>query len=102
MAQGPQNDPDADGYNNAREQILGTDPQVRNEALELDVSRLSAGKMRLSFPSVNGRNYEVRALPDLRVAGTTNVVSGGFPELEQIFDSTAFDRLFFQVLETTP
>ena len=50
LAAGPVDDPDHDGYSNAREQIMGTDPAEPSRPLELDLSLWDGRLARLSWP----------------------------------------------------
>jgi len=81
-------DPDNDGFNNAREFLMQTDPLRNETALLLDVSRVAADQLRLSWPGVNGRTYSVESseTPEgpFQVLRT---VPGFFPESGWLFDS---------------
>ena len=61
LASGPKDDPDGDGYSNAREQIMGTDPRALNGPLRLDLAVWNENLARLSWPSVTNRTYAVWA-----------------------------------------
>src|SRR6185369_10954732 len=52
LAYGPQDDPDGDGYSNAREQVMQTDPLASNEPLRQDLALWNARLARLSWPGV--------------------------------------------------
>src|SRR5438094_4781536 len=47
---GPQEDPDGDGYSNAREQVMGTDPLAADVPFQLDFSPWNKKLARLSWP----------------------------------------------------
>src|SRR6185369_16079563 len=53
LAYGPKDDPDDDGYNNAREQVMGTDPLVP-VLRQAHLSPANQVLTRLSWPSVGG------------------------------------------------
>jgi subtilisin family serine protease/subtilisin-like proprotein convertase family protein len=95
---GPQEDPDHDGYNNAREQAMGTNPNVVDVAFTLDLSRLDANLARLSWPGVTNRTYEVFATEDLNTPPTSVAsVPGCFPETEWLVPYTNTAPRFFRV-----
>jgi subtilisin family serine protease/subtilisin-like proprotein convertase family protein len=54
-------DPDEDGYSNAREQVLGVNPRENDRPLALSLSRWNPMTIRLSWPGRNGVRYEVLA-----------------------------------------
>jgi subtilisin-like proprotein convertase family protein len=103
LAFGPKDDPDGDGYNNAREQVMGTDPNAVDTPFRIDLSVWNERLARLSWPAVTNRNYEVRATNN--VAGTFLTMtnrSGNFPEMECFVPYTNFASGFFRVQSTTP
>jgi len=102
LAQGPLDDPDQDGYANAREQIMGTNPQVSDTPFELDLSRWSSQVLRLSWPSASNRSYEVKVGVDAaRLLTLVTNVPGRFPETEWFTPATNPILQFFRV-ETAP
>lgn len=81
LAWGPRDDPDHDGWNNAAEQLRGSDPMVNETPLRLDLTTLSPGRARLSWPGLDGTSYEVlqgRSLDS--VTQVLMTVPGHFPE----------------------
>ncbi|MFL3667359.1 MAG: lamin tail domain-containing protein, partial [Verrucomicrobiota bacterium] len=54
-------DADADRLSNLQEYAAGTDPHDKESGLELEIIRLSNGKLRLSFKGVKGRSYSLQA-----------------------------------------
>jgi subtilisin family serine protease/subtilisin-like proprotein convertase family protein len=103
LLQGPQADPDGDGQSNAREQILGTSPVTAPETFVADLSILQTDKVRLSWPAVTNRLYEVLSVSDVGGAFSliTNV-AGRFPERELILSSTNLPQGFFRVRTVEP
>ena len=82
---GPKDDPDADGYNNAREQIMGTNPATANSSLLVDLTPLHPGFWRISWPSQEGTNFNVFHRSNLSQAWSTLTnVAGGLPVSEWV------------------
>ncbi len=102
LANGPLGDPDNDGYSNAREQIMQTDPAEKNDPLRLELAPLRGSTFRVSWPSVGGNSVELLSSPDLGATWTTNAVTGAFPESEHVIDASQLSRGFFQVREVEP
>ncbi|MDX1953831.1 MAG: S8 family serine peptidase [Verrucomicrobiota bacterium] len=92
-------DSDSDGYRNAREQILGTDPRVRGFPLRVGVDRWSSTRIRLSWPGVNAKTYEIHAGTDVENLGLIHVMEGNFPETEFFISSTSPALQFFKIVE---
>jgi hypothetical protein len=95
---GPQDDPDVDGYNNAREQVMGTDPRAVDVAFKLDLSPFDGSLARLSWPGVTNQIYEVFAGADLSspLTPVTNL-PGRFPETEWLTPFTNLTQEFFRI-----
>ena len=85
LAYGPLDDPDGDGFSNAREQAIGSHPDQINShfPFALDASVWNAQLLRLSWPAAAGRAYELRSgtNPDGAFSTITNV-TGRFPDGE--------------------
>jgi len=97
LNQGSKDDPDADGYSNMREQMMGTDPATNNNLpFTVDLSRWDADVWRLSWPSSANYTYQVwgGAGPASLVLLTN--VPGQFPETEW-FVPTASTNHYFRV-----
>lgn len=103
LAQGPKDDPDGDGYSNARAQIMGTDPLVAEIPFKLDLSPLNKDLVRLSWPGTTNWNYEVLAGtdPGQPLTMLTNL-SGRFPETEYLTARTNLTHQFFRVRQALP
>ncbi len=100
---GAKDDPDGDGYSNMQEQLLGTDPNVANALLKLDLSGWNSSLTRLSWPGRTNRTYDV--LQSSTVNGTFNFltnIAGHFPETEFFTPQTNSPQQFFQLREVTP
>lgn len=82
LAFGPTDDPDEDGYNNAFEQALGSDPLLPNEPAEVDLVKWDNKLARLSWPAVNGRSYDILSGASPASLTLLTNVPGRFPEAE--------------------
>ena len=102
LASGLADDPEADGYSNAREQIQGLDPRANDSTLEVDLSAWNESFIRLNWPARSGVVYEVLGATDLRnkfeVIAT---VPGGFPRAAW-FGRPDRNYHFFTVREQAP
>jgi subtilisin family serine protease/subtilisin-like proprotein convertase family protein len=99
LAYGARDDPDKDGWNNAAEQAMGTDPLMKNQPWRLDVSRWNESLLRLSWP---GNGLGTNMVYSSAEAGSpfeivTNLASR-FPVAEWFVPSTNGAR-FFRVAE---
>ena len=73
-------DPDNDGFTNAREQIQGTDPKVNEHTLAVDLSAWNDSFLRLNWPSRSGVRYEILGTPALgQPFEILATLTGGFP-----------------------
>ena len=85
LAFGPRDDPDGDGFSNAREQAIGSHPGQMDSPFPfvVDASVWSAQLLRLSWPAAVGRSYDIRSStnPDSAFSTLTNV-TGRFPDGE--------------------
>jgi len=57
LSSGPKDDPDGDGFNNAREQAMGTDPSSSSTIFRIDIAVLKPGYSRLSWPARDTASY---------------------------------------------
>ncbi len=102
LRQGPMDDPDHDGYSNAREQLMGTDPTVANNfPFSIDLSRWNNTINRLSWPASPAWDYEIWSGADPASLNLTTNLPGRFPELEW-FTPRQSSRQFFQVRAISP
>lgn len=102
LASGPKDDPDLDGYSNAREQIQGLDPRTNDSVLAVDLSKWDENYVRLNWPARDGVTYEVLGASDL-TGGFESLafVTGGFPRVAW-FGRVNEDFRFFTVREVAP
>lgn len=63
---GPEGDPDGDGFSNAREFQNGTDPRDARSGVRLRVERVAAQRWRFSWSSLAGRRYQLESTDNLR------------------------------------
>ena len=97
----PKADPDHDGYSNAQELILHTDPLHSDIPLQLDLSNWTPQIQRLSWPGSTNFQYRVHFGPDVaNLSGVTNI-PGRFPETEWFVPITNGTQKFFR-LEAVP
>ena len=102
LSTGPRSDPDGDGFNNAREQLMGTSPTQAPERPRLDVARWSDRVARLSWPSPPNSTYSLRAGHQIQEPLTPLAkVDGHFPETEYFIPINPHENQFFR-LETLP
>lgn len=95
---GPRDDPDGDGFDNAREQVMGTDPRTPNAPLRLELAELSPGRWRFSWPGLEGRSYRLQTGSELGQwwSGGTQI-PGRFPVTEQVIPTPAGPREFYRL-----
>lgn len=101
LAFGPKDDPDGDGFNNAREQAIGSHPNDLNSpfpfALDASVWNPSLRLLRVSWPAAAGRAYELRMNTNSAGAFTTFTnLTGRFPDGE-VFVPYGVGPQFFQL-----
>jgi subtilisin family serine protease len=99
LAQGPKDDPDGDGWQNAREQVRGTDPNANDEPFALDVSTWNQNFQRLSWPAKAGVIYEAKKFTGAAFTPTTLTnITGKFPvtELFLPYTNTTSGYIFLQ------
>ncbi len=99
---GPRDDPDGDGFNNAREQLMGTDPRTPNTVFNLDIAEFKPGYSRLSWPARDSSIYTI--LSDANIAqplvSVTNVF-GHLPVSELVLPRASSNQ-FYRVLQNAP
>jgi subtilisin-like proprotein convertase family protein len=96
VTNGPAEDPDFDGYSNAREQLMGTDP---NQApFNVNLSLWSPTLARLSFAGASNNNYQVWSTTNLNTPFSLVTNLGfRFPETEWFVPYNARASQFFRV-----
>ncbi len=63
---GPDGDPDLDGFTNLQEYLAGTNPRDANSLLR--ITQLTNGGRRISWQSVPGKNYQLYSAQDITEA----------------------------------
>lgn len=98
LAQDAHSDSDNDGYNNAREQVVGSDPTRDETPYQLRVDRWNDQFVRLSWPSVTGAQYEILRTPSLRAGFQpyTNAI-GRWPENALVLPAQESQAYFYQI-----
>jgi subtilisin family serine protease/subtilisin-like proprotein convertase family protein len=95
LNQGALDDPDHDGSWNAREQALGTNPNVDETPFLISASDLQPNATRFAFPSIEGLNYTIRSSVDLNGPFTDiGTTVGQFGETEIVWPKTDPARFF--------
>jgi subtilisin family serine protease/subtilisin-like proprotein convertase family protein len=98
LASRAQEDPDADGYSNAIEQILGTDPTSNNNLPFLvDLSPWDSNWDRLSWPSSARYHFEIWGGTDAGGLSLLATVPGHFPQTEWFVRREKIASRFYQV-----
>ena len=102
FTQSPKDDPDHDGYSNAREQLMDTDPTV-NDALpfSLDLSLWNASIARLSWTSSPLFRYEVWGGTNAAALNSITNMPGQFSETEWFTPYSSPSAQFFKVKAIT-
>jgi subtilisin family serine protease len=88
LVNGPTGDTDLDGYSNAREQVLGTNPQQSDAPLQVDLGKWSSTVARASWSSSTNFNYEVWTGTNVASLALATNLPGKFPETEWFTPAT--------------
>lgn len=103
LSRGAADDPDADGYSNAREQVTRTDPNGLDSPLALDLSLWDSRLARLSWPSVTNTVYRVQIGSDSpRPLSLLTNVPGRPGQTEWFVPYTNVLHEFFRVQAVVP
>jgi len=97
LRQGPLDDPDRDGYSNAREQLAGTDPMAVDVAFKLDLSRWNKDLARLSWPGSSNVTYQVWGGTNLSAPNLITNLPARFPETEWFTPYSTVPHHFLRV-----
>ncbi len=105
LAYGPKDDPDGDGYSNAREQVMGTNPMAPNDPFRVDLNWWAmAGYQltRLSWPSAPQYNYAVWGGTNVTSLTSMTNVPGQFAETSLLAPYGGIPWQFFRVYSSKP
>jgi subtilisin family serine protease len=95
---GPKDDADQDGYINAREQVMGTNPAQANEEFKLEFGELNASYWRLSWPGREGDEYTLETGISLgQPFSDLSTVNGRFPVTEFVLPRPSDETRFFRI-----
>jgi subtilisin family serine protease/subtilisin-like proprotein convertase family protein len=103
LAFGPRHDPDRDGYNNAFEQVLGSNPLASDIGFRVDLSPWNDQWLRVSWPGVAGRSYDVlTGLQANQPLFHLTEVPGRFPVTEWFTLRSTLEHQFFRITVSEP
>lgn len=100
LAYGPKDDPDGDGYANAREQLMGTNPQVSDIQTTPNLSRwglFGSQMLRLSWESAPLYEYQIAGGSNVTALSLLTNVPGAFAESDLFVPYVAGPDGFFRV-----
>lgn len=98
LTRGPREDPDQDGVQNAREQVLGTPPNQNTINFVLSVAAWRKGYIWLSWPSRAQAPYNLTARLSITTPGTPfALIPGGHQRTSVVLPSDEADAVFFRV-----
>jgi subtilisin-like proprotein convertase family protein len=98
LSSGPKDDADGDGYSNAVEHVVGTDPNVIDPEFRVDLSRWNDRLVRVSWPAATNHTFQVYSAADAGASfNLTTNVTGKFPEVEWFTPCTNLAEQFFRV-----
>ena len=95
---GPKDDPDHDGANNAREQVLGTNPMADETAFQVDLSVWDSRLARLSWPGREDTSYQIRlGIDSTAPLSVVTNIPGEYPITEWFVPYKDLDTRFFRL-----
>lgn len=98
LRRGPREDSDGDGFNQAREQIMGTNPNALDQTFAAELSIYDTRLLRLSWPATANTAYRVRLGTETTTPlSTVTNIPGRFPEAEWFVPYTGAGTEFFQI-----
>ena len=100
LAYGPKDDPDHDGYNNAFEQVLNSNPLAADVPFIVNASLYNTNFARLSWPGSTNYTYQVWGGTNAGSFTLMTNVSGTFPETLTFVPYAGVSRQFFRVQGT--
>ena len=97
LAFGPKDDPDHDGYNNAFEQVLHSNPLAPDVPFNVNLSLWNSSLARLSWPGSTNFTYQVWGGTNASSLTLITNVLGTFPETLAFVPYAGISRQFFRV-----
>ena len=99
LEQTAEGDFDADGFNNLAEFLARTDPRKSASLLRVTAQKQVAG-LKIEWPSVAGKSYQVQYKEDLSVAEWTNLdgVVTATGDFSSVVDTSAGSKRFYRVV----
>ena len=97
LAYGPKDDPDHDGYNNAFEQVLNSNPLAADVPFSVGLSFWNSSLARLSWPGSTNYSYQVWGGTNAAALTLITNVPGTFPETLAFVPYGGISRQFFRV-----
>ena len=99
LSQTAKDDPDHDGYSNAFEQVLGTDPTQSQTSFRLEKTEIASGYWRFVWPGRLGENYSLQFSPNLHANfNDIATVEGKFPLTEYVIKRPTEPNGFYRVV----
>lgn len=98
LAYGPKDDPDKDGYNNMREQIMGTNPLAADIPFTMSLAKWSSNIIRLSWPGNANYSYQVWGGTNVDSLNRIGNVPGKFPETEWFAPSGSSLNQYYRII----
>ena len=97
---GPKADPDGDGFNNAREHILQTNPTESDRPLEIELSKWDSKNIRLSWPAQSESQYDLFRRSQISgSAQELRTIDGHFPTTDIILPIQPQGSAIYRVKE---
>lgn len=95
LREGPAGDFDGDGSDNLHELLMGTDPTRDEEPFRADLSRISSGLVRISWPGRSDRRYQLWSAPGPeRPFRLLQELTGRHPETGLFLDAPADSQIY--------
>jgi len=103
LSRGPRDDPDNDGYSNAREQLQRMNPNSANQPLRLEWTEFEPGYWRFAWPSQDGIPSAFRTSTGIDQPMSQRAsIPGEFPASEFVIPAPADPQLFFEIRAGVP
>ena len=97
LAYGPKDDPDHDGYNNAFEQVLQSNPLAPDVPFNVNLSFWNASLARLSWPGSTNYTYQLWGGTNVSSLSLMTNLAGTFPETLAFVPYAGISQQYFRV-----